>query len=186
MIELIFDTNCYKILSFFAIHEGAAFRRNEIKEKTRLNNVPLDKALNKLALSHTLSIDHGTYRLNEASKQIKRAAKITLRQYQALNDLPFDGYLLLIDVVEALSQVKGLELYLRDDPSKTKYQKSGIEITIVTPKGVDMGLLSGSIKKLTGKYRKQVEIHDFLTADLQKRLADPKIKEMIDGSIKII
>jgi len=186
MIALIFDTNCFKILSLFAVFPEPGFRRNEIKEKTKLNNVPLDKALTKLLASHVLSVENNVYGLELENKYTKRAVKLALRQYRALNELPFDLYLLLIDLAEGFSSIKSLELYLSDDPSKSSYQKSSIEITIISPKEIDKKSISKIIKKMTTKYRKQVEVHDFITASFYKNPDDPKIKDLIDNSIKLI
>jgi hypothetical protein len=186
MIGLIFDTNCFKILSLFAVFPESGFRRNEVKEKTKLNNVPLDKALTKLLSSHVLAIENNVYILDLENKYTKRAVKLALRQYRALNELPFDLYLLLIDLVEGFSSIKGLELYLADDPSKSPYQKSSIEITIITPKEVDKKSIAKTIKKLTTKYRKQVEVHDFIAASFYKNPNDPKVIDLMEHGIKLI
>jgi hypothetical protein len=186
MIGLIFDTNCFKILSLFSVFPETGYKRNEVKEKTRLNNVPLDKALTKLLLAHVLTVENNIYSLDMDDKNTKRAVKIALRQYRALNELPFDLYLLLIDLVDGFSHIKNLELYLSDDPSKSSYQKSSIEISIVTPKEVDKRSISTIAKKLTTKYRKQIEVHDFITASFYKNQSDPKIKNLIDTGIKLI
>ncbi len=186
MIGLIFDTNCFKILSLFAVFSEQGFKRNEIKEKTKLNNVPLDKALTKLRLSHVLTVVNNIYKLDLENKSTKRAVKIALRQYQALNELPFDLYLLLIDLADGFSDIKNLELYLSDDPSKSSYQKSSIEITIITPKAVDKKSLSKIIKKLTTKYRKQVEVHDYISAAFYRNPNNPKVKDLMDNGIKLI
>lgn len=186
MIGLIFDTNCFKILSLFAVFPEPGHKRNEIKEKTKLNNVPLDKALTKLLLSHVLAIENNIYRLDMENKSTKRAVKLALRQYQALNELPFDLYLLLIDLLDDFSYIKNLELYLSDDPSKSSYQKSSIEITIITPKSIDKKSISTIINKLTSKYRKQVEVHDFISASFYKNPNDPKVKALINNSIRLI
>ncbi len=186
MIGLIFDTNCFKILSLFAVFTESGYKRNEIKEKTKLNNVPLDKALTKLLSSHVLTVENNVYNLDLENKSTKRAVKIALRQYQALNELPFDLYLLLIDLVDGFSYIKNLELYLTDDPSKSSYQKSSIEITIITPKSIDKKSISMIIKKLTSKYRKQVEVHDFISASFYKNPNDPKVKDLKDNGIIVI
>ena len=48
MITDIFNKDIVKILTLFSVSLGSKFTRNEIKEKTMLNNVPLDNALNIL------------------------------------------------------------------------------------------------------------------------------------------
>ncbi len=186
MIELIFDTNCFKILSLFAVFPESGYKRNGIKEKTKMNNVPLDKALNKLLLSHVLALENNVYNIDMENKNAKRAAKIALRQYEALNELPFDLYLLLIDLIDGFSYIRNLELYLSDDHSKSSYQKSSIEITIITPKSVDKKSISKIIKKLMSKYRKQVEVHDFIASSFYKNPNDLKVKELTNNSIKLI
>ena len=61
MIEPVFDRDCFKIVSLFALSPGSRFKREEIKEKIRLNNVPLDKALAKLVNCHILKAEKSLY-----------------------------------------------------------------------------------------------------------------------------
>ena len=45
MISYLFEKDIFKVLSLFGISPGSRFKRNEIKDKTLLYNVNLDKAL---------------------------------------------------------------------------------------------------------------------------------------------
>ena len=45
MISPLFHQDCYKVLSLYGLSPGSRFNRTEIKQRTLLYNVPLDKAL---------------------------------------------------------------------------------------------------------------------------------------------
>ena len=71
MITDLFDKNIVKVLTLFSISHGSGFTRNEIKEKTMLNNVPLDIAIQTLLYNSILVQNKRVFRLNFENKQMK-------------------------------------------------------------------------------------------------------------------
>jgi len=51
MILNLFDLSVAKVLTVFSLAPGIKLRRKEIKEKTKLTNLTLDKTLNVLSNS---------------------------------------------------------------------------------------------------------------------------------------
>ena len=60
----LLDKNLAKILAFFLISPGSRYNRKEIKEKTKMNNIPLDNTLQKLITLKLLEQNKSLYNLN--------------------------------------------------------------------------------------------------------------------------
>jgi predicted nucleotidyltransferase len=187
MIEPVFDRNCFKILGLFSLSPGSRFRREELKEKTRLNNVTLDKALARLANSRAIKVEKGLYGVDFESENARKLIEIAVKQYKELREIPFDVFLLLVDLVDALSVVKGIEVYLFGSYAKLIYrEKSDVDIAVIlerTPKGVD---LNGLAQKLEKAYGKHVQVHDFEKGTFYENRNDPLIKDILRNGIKLL
>ena len=81
MINLIFDSDVFKVLTVFSISPGSRFKRKEIKEKTKLNNIPLDNALLKLIREDLLKKERNFYLINFENANIKIILDILSKQY---------------------------------------------------------------------------------------------------------
>jgi predicted nucleotidyltransferase len=187
MIEPVFDRDCFKVLGVFAVSPGSRFRREEIKEKTRLNNVPLDKALVKLANCHIVKIQRGFYSLDFESENSKKLVEIVSKQQKELRDVPLVVFLLLTDLVDALSTVKGVEVWLFGSYAKLIYrEKSDVDVAVIfekMPKGLDLGRLG---QKLEKTYGKQIQIHDFEKGPFYKNKNDPLVSDILRNGVRLL
>ena len=187
MINQIFDLDSFKIISLFSLSPGSRFRRNEIKEKTKLNNVPLDKALLRLVYSRILKKEENFYKINFQNENAKKIIDISSGQYKDLKELPFDVYLLLLDLVSKLSIIRGIEVYLFGSYSKLIYnEKSDVDIAILTPKIFDKKNIRKITQKLEIVYKKSIELHFFEKKLFYKNKKDPLVKEIIKNGVRII
>ena len=181
MINLIFDKEIYKILTIISISPGSRFNRNEIKEKTKLNNVPLDNALSKLINTGLLKKEKRMYSINYNNSLIKLIIGIVSQQYKELKEIPLNVYFLIIDLVSDVKLIKS-EVYLFGSYSKLIYnENSDIDIAILD-KFADKLL----IKKLEEKYAKKIEVHTFDKSEFYKNKKDPLIKEILKNGIKLL
>lgn len=187
MIEPVFDRDCFKIVSLFALSPGSRFKREEIKEKIRLNNVPLDKALAKLVNCRILKAEKSLYGLDFESENAKKIVEIASKQYRELRDIPLDVFLLLTDLVDALSAIKGIELHLFGSYAKLIYrEKSDIDVAVILdrmPKGLNLASLS---QKLEKTYGKRVQIHDFEKVPFYKNKNDPLISDILRNGVRLL
>lgn len=187
MIEQIFDRDSYKILSLFSLSPGSRFKRNEIKDKTKLNNVTLDKALNRLIYSNILTFDRNYYQLNFSNENSKRMIEVASRQYKDLKELPFNVYLLLIDLIDHLSSIRKIEVYLFGSYSKLIFrEKSDIDIAILTTCEANLKKINDISNKLEKKYGKRIEIHDFPKESFYKNQSDPLVKDIIQNGMRLM
>ncbi len=189
MIEQIFDRDCFKILSLFTVSPGSGFRRNQIKDKTLLNNVPLDKALTRLARANVLRNDRNIYRINFESEYSKKVLEIVSKQHKEMKELPLNVYFLLIDLVDGLSILKRekIEVYLFGSYSKLIYrEKSDVDIAVLGPENLDVNKVLKISNKLEVKYNKHVEVHDFVKEDFYKNKRDPLVNDILTNGIRLI
>ncbi len=187
MIGLLFDTDCLKILSLFSVSPGSGFKRNLIKETTKLNNVTLDKALCKLLRSGILKSDKKIYRINFENDNSKKILEIVTKQHKELKDLPLNVYFLLIDLVDSLSTVNKIEVYLFGSYSKLIYREdSDVDIAVLMPETFNLDVVNKIAKKLEKNYRKQIEVHDFIKDTFYKNKRDPLVKDILQNGMRLI
>lgn len=136
MIEPVFDKDCFKVLSVFSLSPGSRFKRKEIKDMTRMNNVPLDNGLTRLINCGILKVDKRLYQLNFEKDETKKVLELVTRQYKELRELPLNVFLLLSDLVDVLSTVRDVEVILFGSYAKLVYkEKSDVDVAIILEQG---------------------------------------------------
>ncbi len=181
MISCLFEKDIFKVLSLFGISPGSRFKRNEIKEKTLLYNVNLDKALNKLVNIDLLKKDKNYYQINFENDIKDKILNLVIKEYKRLREIPFKVYLLVIDLMGGISKNKKIEVYLFGSYAKLIYKEnSDVDIAIIGKK-----LNEKFLNKLEDKYKLKIEIHYFNKNEFYKNKKDPLIKEIIKNGIKV-
>lgn len=182
MINLVFDKDIFKILTIFSISPGSKFNRKDIKERVKLNNVPLDFSLIKLIKMGLLKKEKKLYAINFDNIHIKPILEIIGQQYKSLKEIPLTVYFLLIDFISQINLIK-TEIYLFGSYSKLVYKEdSDIDIAILNKRS-DYNKL---INKLEAKYNKKIELHFFDKVQFYKNKKDPLIKEIIKNGIRLL
>ena len=123
MITLIFNKDILKILTIFSVSPGSNFKRNELKDKTILNNVVLDSCLSKLISSNVIIKNKKIYSVNFENDNSMQLLKLMLKSYKYLKEIPFDVYFLLIDLIDYSSNLKS-DIYLFGSYSKLIYKEN--------------------------------------------------------------
>lgn len=186
-ISLLMDSGAFKVLTLFGISPGSRFNRGEIKEKTRLNNTPLDAALKKLMVSGVLERGGNYYSLNMENERTRDIALLVSGQYNAMKSLPLDVYFLVTDFMAAVSGERGIEVYLFGSYSKLVYSdKSDIDIAVLTQKSTGKESIKAVAKKLESRYGKRIELHLFDKRDFHKSRRDPLVKDIMKNGMKVI
>lgn len=194
MISDLFDKNIVKILTFFSISPGSKYNRKEIKEKTKMNNLPLDNALIRLLKSEILKQEKNLYflNLNEPSEVKDLWKYIYHVYYDKFHSLPFDIFYILIEISDKLSLIKSIKnIFLFGSYAKLIYKEdSDVDIAIIFYKKIKDKMreekkINKIIAKIEKKNKKRIEIHFFSEEDL-KHKEDPLIKDIIKNNIQII
>ena len=182
MITSIFDKTIAKILTLFAVSPGSKFTRNEIKKKTMLNNLPLDKALNCLAKEGIIKKEKRLLRLDFEDERSKKVLELVKREYVKFKEIPLNIYYVLADISSMLVNYAE-HAYLFGSYAKLIYtEKSDIDLAIILKKGSAAAKkIKSEIVKLEKKYGKTIEGHFFSQEDLKQK--DPLVKEIRRNSI---
>ena len=181
MISYLFNKDLFKVLSLFSISPGSRFKRNEIKDKTMLYNINLNKALNRLINLNLLKKDKNYYQINFENEIKNKIFDLVIKEYKRLREIPFKAYLLLIDFLEEISKNKKIEAYLFGSYAKLIYKEnSDVDIAIINGK-----VNAKFIDKLKRRYGLKIELHYFEKDEFYKNKKDPLIKEIIKNGVKL-
>ena len=188
MISQLFQQDCFKVLSLYGLSPGSRFNRTEIKQRTRLHNVPLDKALLLLLNSSILKKEKKNYSLNFENEYAQKIMEIVRKQHKELRELPLTIYHLLVDVVAALSLFKGIEMYLFGSYAKLIHtEKSDVDIAILHLKEFKTKeKITKTLSKIEKSYSKKIEIHYFEKEAFYRNKKDLLIKGILKDGIKLI
>ncbi len=186
MIAQIFDSNTFKILTVMSLSRGSRFQRKELKDRTRMNNVILDKTLQMLFNSGIIKKEGKYFAFNLENKYAKQISELLLQQYRELKELPLNAYFSISDAVSFLSRFK-LELFLFGSYSKLIFKEtSDIDLAVISDTiGGHKKEISKNLQKIERKYGKTIELHYF-GSDFHKNRKDPIVSEILKNGIKLI
>jgi len=187
MISQIFTQDCFKIVTLFSISPGSKHNRKDIQEKIKLNNVPLDKALQRLVNSNIIKRSGNYYSINFEENYSKKFIDICGLQYKNLKEIPLSVYFLLIDLINEFSKIKGIEVHLFGSYSKLIYKdNSDVDVALIHGILINKGLINKFILKIEKVYDKNIEIHYFEKKGFYKNKKDPLIKSIIKDGVRLI
>lgn len=187
MITQIFDQNCVKILTLFSLSAGSNFNRKFIQEKTKLNNVPLDRSLLVLLSSNIVKREKNYYSFNFENNNTKFFIELISKEFRRLKELPLDVYYTIIDLVNFFSTEKNFDIFLFGSYAKLIFsQNSDIDIAIVYEKEFSKLKIKNYISKLEKIYGKEIEIHYFENKLFYKNKSDSLIKSILKDGVKLI
>ena len=182
MISPIFNKDVLKLLTLFSISPGSRFLRNYIKEKTKLNNVNLDNALNVLLNSGLVKKEKRFLYFNLDYKPI---IDIVFQQYKELKQIPLDVYFLIIDFIFFINKFKNLDIYLFGSYSKLIFKEgSDVDLALIFDKA-DKGKINNFTRKIELKYNRKIEVHYF-EKNFYKNKKDPVVNEILKNGVKLI
>lgn len=182
MISLIFNLNCFKIVSLYSLSPGSRFNRTEIKNRVKLHNVPLDLALLGLRKSGVLVRERNYYSLNFENEYTQKILEICRKQYQQLRELPLNVFYLLVDLLEILSSLKG-EVFLFGSYAKLIYKEnSDVDLALI---GFDRKVPLFRLSKLEKTYLKKIEVHYFEKKGFYKNKSDPLVRNILKDGMRL-
>lgn len=186
MISQVFTQNAFKVISLFSLSPGSRFNRKEIKERTFLNNQPLDDALAGLLSSGIIRKEGNYYSVNFENEYSQRLIELCLKQHKQMKSLPLKVYFLIADLVSALSKKKGMETYLFGSYSKLIFtDESDIDIAVLYT-SVDKKAIGKEAEKLEKSYGKKVQMHFFDKKAFYSNKKDPLVREILKNGVKLI
>lgn len=189
MLANIFDENIIKVLGLFSISPGSRYLRKEIKEKTGMNNVPLDDALNRLLSFRILKKEKNLLTLNPESNFNNIFDKIR-KEFTEFN-IPLGIYFIILSISNNLSKFPEIkDVYLFGSYAKLIYhENSDIDVAVifynhVKEKSKLEKEIGHTINKIGKKNEKEIQIHFFNEKDMKAK--DPLIKDILKNGKKLL
>jgi len=176
MICNIFDKNIIRILTYFLISPGSRYTRSEIKDKTRMNNIPLDNTLLKLNRLGLITHHKKIYSLNFNNSKNQKIFDLISEEYRYLS-IPHQIFNTLVELSDKLAKTKPItSAILFGSYAKLIHTKdSDIDIAVILTdrkkKTIEV------IKKDVSKISKKIELHFFEEGDMKAK--DPLIKDIL-------
>ncbi|MBS3166319.1 nucleotidyltransferase domain-containing protein [Candidatus Woesearchaeota archaeon] len=187
MISPLFHSDCFKVLSLYGLSPGSRFNRSEIKQRTKLHNVLLDKALALLLSSGMIRKEKRYFSLNFENEYTQPVMELVRKQHKQMRELPLLIYHLITDVVAAISIFKEMEVYLFGSYAKLIYtDKSDIDLAVIhTKKFTKKGQITKIISKMEKNYNKKIEVHYFEKEGFYRN-KDLLVRSIIKDGIRLI
>ena len=181
MISNLFDKNIIRILSYFLISPGSRYTRKEIKEKTQMNNIPLDSTLTKLKSLKLITENKKLHALNFSIEKNKEIFSLISEEYKSFN-IPHKIFNTLIETAEKLSKIKDINsaILFGSYAKLIQTENSDIDIAVITKNKTNTTKLKKEISKINSK----IELHFFEEKDLKAN--DLLIKEILKNGKPIL
>jgi|SRR3989344_5243309 len=188
MISPLFHSDCFKVLSLYGIFLGSRFNRSEIKQRTKLHNVLLDKALALLLSSGIVKKEKRYFSLNFENEYTQLIMELVRKQYKQMRELPLMIYHLIMDIVAAISIFKEMEVYLFGSYVKLIYtNKSDIDLAVIyTQKFNKKNQITKIVSKIEKNYNKKIEVHYFEKEVFYRNKKDILVRSIIKDGIRLI
>lgn len=187
MIINLIDRNPAKIILALASSPGRNFTRKELKEKSRMHNLPLDNALNFLTANKVIVKKKKIIYINLDNILVQQIIE-EIKKFKAI---PLAVQYLLIDFILESSKISGIEsVFLFGSYSKLIFtEKSDVDIAVIFNEEKNIEVKKKKIflisKKLSKKYKKEIQEHIF-QKDFYKNKKDVFVKEILQQGIKLI
>lgn len=185
MITDLFDKNIVKILSFLLISPGSKYKRNEIKDKTKMNNIPLDSTLRKLKSLKIIEEKKKIISLNFNIEKNQDIFKLLSDEYKHFN-VPFGVFQILAEFSDKLTKINNINsAILFGSYAKLIYtEKSDIDIAVIFKDKIKDAqkiekLVKDNAAKISKKRGMDIQLHFFSQIDIKKNKSDPLIKDII-------
>ena len=184
MISNIINKNSIRIIAYLAISPGSKYTRKDLKEKTQMNNIPLDETLNKLVYLRLIKKEKKLYSLNLESEKTKQIIEIIKKEYDKFS-LNYKVFIIVLEISEQLCKIKEIDqVILFGSYAKLIHtEKSDIDIAIIISSGKienkTKNKIRKSIEKITNATNKIIETHIFTSKELKENTADPLIKDIL-------
>lgn len=182
MIANLFDRNMVKVLSYFLISPGSRYRRKELKEKTEMNNIPLDTTLQQLLSLKIIKEKKHVFELNFENKDLIDIIMHLKKEYTSFN-VPHLIFNLIVDLSAKLSKEKSVQsaILFGSYAKLIHTKKSDIDIAVIlsnalkNPSFLEKKIQS-TTEKIEKKYKKNIELHFLSDKDLVRK--DPLMQEI--------
>ena len=184
MIINLLNRNSARVIILFSTSPGRKYLRKEIREKTEINNVPLDASLAELANLKIIVKKGKIYSLNLENNLVSQI----LEELKEVSYIPLKIRFMLNDFIFYASKIRGIkEIILFGSYAKLIFSdKSDIDTAIICdPKSEIEKKAVPIADKLSKKYKKNIHINFLSEQDLRNK-KDPLIRDILRNGKRLV
>ena len=190
MITNLLNKNNIKIISYLAISPGSRYARKEIKEKTKLNNMPLDESISKLILLQIIKKEKNLYSLNLEHEPTKELIELIKSEYSRYN-VSYEIFIILLETIDKISKYKQIQnIILFGSYAKLIHtDRSDIDIAIISSDKINDKVkkrIINAIEQISKKENKKIDIKFFTNKEIKENQSDPLIKDILRNGKPLI
>ena len=183
MITNLLNKNLTKIITYLTISPGSKYTRKELKEKTKLNNIPLDESLSKLSVLKIIKKEKNLYSLKLEYEPANRIIEIIKSEYNKYH-LSYETFIILLEIIDKLSKYNQIkDIILFGSYAKLIHtDKSDLDLAIISEQKLKENIEKVVIKaidKISKKDNKKIDLKFFTDEEIKKNQSDPLIKDII-------
>lgn len=183
MIISLLNKNAVNILTYLAISPGSKYTRIELKEKTKMNNLPLDETISQLLSLKILKKEKNIYSLNLEQENTNKIIELIKKEYNSFN-LEYKIFIILLEISDRLSKIKNIEsIMLFGSYAKLIHtEKSDIDIAIINKeslKDIQKNRIKSILNKISKKEGKIIQAHFITSKELKENSKDNFIKDIL-------
>ena len=183
MITNLLNKNNAKIITYLSISPGSRYTRKEIKEKTNLNNVPLDESIAKLALLQIIKKEKSKYSLNLEYEPTKKFVELIKAEYNKYS-ISYEIFIILLETIDKLSRYRQIQnIILFGSHAKLIHtDRSDIDIAIISSEKINDKVkkrIINTIEQISKKENKKIDSQFFTHKEIKENSSDPLIKDIV-------
>lgn len=176
--------NPAKILLYMSISPGRRNTRKELKDWTKMNNVPLDNSINELINLKIIEKKKNLYSLNLDNSITPKI----IEEIKEMKHLPIKVQFIILEFISSVLRLKGIKnIILFGSYAKLIFtDKSDIDLAVILEKNklTEKKILSIS-EKISKKYKKEVHINFFNEKELKNK-KDSLVKDIKQNGKELI
>src|SRR3989344_4475429 len=160
-----------KILKLFSLASGKAITRKTIKDFTKLSNVSLDVALDKLIKENIIEQEKKLLRLNLSNKKTTEILNVFNAESKLLREIPYQIWLILFDFASSVQKTKFQKAFLFGSWAKhIAREDSDVDIALISDKkDIKQEIKAEKIaESIEDKYGKRIQLHFFEKEEFEK------------------
>ena len=190
MITNLLNKNLAKIITYLAISPGSRYSRKELKDKTKLNNIPLDESLSKLLIIKIIKKEKNLYSLKLEQESTKNLIEIIKSEYNKYN-LSYEMFNILLETIDKLSKYRQIQnIILFGSYAKLIHtDRSDIDIAIISSEAIKDKLkkkITNAIEQISKKDNKKIDLKFFTNEEIKDNQSDPLIKDILRNGKSLI
>ena len=180
--SLLNNKTVWYFLILASYSPGSGYTRKEIQDLTHLDNLSIDRTIQKLLFHKVVRKEKRIIKLNFDNPETMHLLDFIHQEKKKLNYPSYELFMLLIDFFQSIEIYSIDSIYLfGSHAKKTASTNSDIDIAIFSLEEVNV---LREEEKIESKFGKELQIHYFKIGDIKKK--NKLVEQILKDGVKIL